>query len=232
MSATWRAFTRSVRTVDADASSDDIEGVRNELVEDFATGRITVTSTPSREVAFMFIAADKIAATLATSFSFGVARAPAGREYVLPDMGITMYDPTPRFPGSGAGFASSPNVESVLPVDPSFAIVVMPGPLGWADAEIDEEVVDEVNLRSYAWSQAAVYDQSQKVVTDLRRLARRKSVGVARFKPRRGRLWIAEGDEGKKTGELEFVGHSPEGQTRARLVVHPEAYDDDVKYPG
>jgi hypothetical protein len=66
----------------------------------------------------------------------------------------------------------------------------------------------------------------------LRRLAGRKSVDVARFKPRPGRHWIAEGDEGKKTGELEFVGHSPEGRTRARFLVHPQACDDDVKYPG
>jgi hypothetical protein len=61
------------------------------------------------------------------NFSWAVIRAPADKQFVLPDMGITLYDPTPRMPTSALGFGSSPNAETVVPADPSFALALMPG---------------------------------------------------------------------------------------------------------
>jgi hypothetical protein len=189
-------------------------------------------STSSREVASMFLALDQVAEDLVTNFSWKVLRAPVDRELVLPDMGLTMYDPTPPHPDSGLGFRSSPNTETVLPVDPTFAIALTPGAPEWHDEEVDEAAIEEINLRAYAWSNAAFYGRSQKVVTDLRVNARRQTERLAQFAPRSGRMWVTEVEGGPTTGELEFTGHSPEGQRRARFVIDPRAFDDVTPFRG
>jgi hypothetical protein len=230
--ANSETFHRRARVAEPNMSFEEVEKMRVELLADLEAGRVTIESTPSREVAAMFLEADKVAEALVMNFAWGVIRAPVAKQFVLPDMGITLYDPTPRMPGSGLGFGSSPNTETVLPVDPSFAIALTPGPPVWKDAEVDGAAVDELNLRAYAWSSAAVYGQSQKVVTDIRRLARQKRAMVGRFKPRPGRLWIADVDEEKKVGEIEFVGHGPEGTARQRFMVDPRAYDEGESFRG
>jgi hypothetical protein len=229
--ANSESFHRRARTAEPDMSFEEVEEMRLELLADLESGRITMESTPSREVATMFIAADKVAETLVVNFSWAVLRAPVAKQFVLPDMGITIYDPTPRNPAGGRAFASSPNAETVMPVDPSFAVALSPGPPVWEDVELDDAAVEDVNLRAYAWSDAAVYGQSQKVVTDLRRLSRRHRERVGKFKPRPGRLWIAEGEQ-PMTGEVEFTGYGPGGQTRQRFVVHPGAYGDSEPFRG
>jgi hypothetical protein len=230
--ANKESFHRRARSAEPNMTFEEVEEMRLELLADLQSGHARIESTPSREVAAMFVAADKVAEVLVMDFAWGVIRAPASKQFVLPDMGITLYDPTPRMPASGLGFGSSPNTETVLPVDPAFAIALTPGPPVWKDASVDEAAVEEVNLRAYAWSDAAVYGQSQKAVTDIRRLARQKRELVGRFKPRPGRLWIADVDEEKKVGEVEFVGHSPEGTTRQRFLVDPRAYDEGESFEG
>lgn len=227
-----QSFHRRARAADPNMSFEAVEQVRLELLADMEAGRLTVESTPSREVACMFLAADKVAEALVMGFTWAVIRAPAGSRFVLPDMGITLYDATPPMRASGLGFASSPNAETVMPVDPTFAVVLSPGPPVWRDIQVDDAHVEEVNLRAYAWSEAAVYGQSQKVVADLRTLARRHPQRVGKFKSQPGRIWITEGEEGRKTGVLEFTGHSPEGQARGRFVVDPRAYDDVEPFRG
>jgi hypothetical protein len=227
-----QSFHRRARAADPNMSFEEVEQIRLEMLADIEAGHLTVESTPSREVACMFLAADKVAEGLVMGFTWAVIRAPLGSQFVLPDMGITLYDPTPPMPASGLGFGSSPNAETVMPVDPTFAVSLSPGPPVWRDVELDSAAVDDVNLRAYAWSEAAVYGQSQKVVTDLRRLARRHPQRVGEFKPRPGRIWLSEIEEGEKPGVLEFTGHSPEGEARGRFVVDPRAYDAREPFRG
>jgi hypothetical protein len=215
------SFQRRARAEKPNMTFEEVEATRLEMLADFAADRITIESTPSREVAFMFMATDKIAEKLVASFSWGVMRA-QDSAFVLPGRGITIYDPTPRVPQGGYAFASSPNSQTIVPVDPSFALALTPGPPSWSESECDAEAVEEVNLRAYAWSDAAVYGPSQKAVTDLRTLARRQRERVGHFAPRPPRLWIAEGDE-PGLGEIEFTGCGPAGTTRQRFFVHPGA---------
>jgi hypothetical protein len=220
-------FHRRARLAEPDMTREQIEELRLEMLDDLQSGRVQLRSTPSREVAFMFMATAEVAEELARSFTWTVVRAAAGAEFVLPGMGITLYDPTPPFPGSGVGFRSSPNVQTVIPVDPTFALAVTPGEPAWREAQASVDDVDEVNLRAYACSDSAFYGRSQQVVTAVRALARQRRAQVASFRPRPGRVWVAEGDEGgPPTGELEFTGYAPENRLRQRFVVHPEAYDD------
>jgi hypothetical protein len=225
-------FHRRASAVDANMSPEEIDELRLELLDDLESGRLKLRSTPSREIACMFIAAERVAEQLVMGFSWAALRAPGDVDLVLPGMGITLYDPTPPFLESGLGFASSPNVETILPIDPTFAIALTPGPPSWNDVEIGADDVEEINLRAYAWSDACFYGPSQKVVTDLRASARRQRTRVAKFMPRPGRIWLAESVDGPKSGEFEFVGHSPSGSSRRRFVVEPGAFDDAEPFRG
>jgi hypothetical protein len=209
--------------------------MRLEMLDDLDAGRIAIESTPSREVAMMFLAADNVAEKLIRDFTWVVARAPGGAELVLPSMGITLYDPTPPHPGSGPGFQSSPNAETVLPVDPSFALALSPGPPEWREAAIDEAAVEDINLRAYAWSDAAFYGRSQKTVADVRTLARRQRARVGAYEPRGGTIWVTEGDgETPFEGDVhEFVGEDASGVVRRkRFFVKPGALDDATPFRG
>jgi hypothetical protein len=207
---------------------EEVEELRVELLADLQEGRIKVESTPSREIAMMFMALDRVALALVYGFTWGVVRVPTGADLVLPDMGITQYDPTPPFQGSGLGFGSSPNVETILPVDPRFALAITPGPPAWHDAEISARHAEDINLRSYAWSDVATYGRSQKRVSDVRRLARKHPTRLAELVPRSGKLWVAEVSEGARGGDFEFTGYAPSGTSRQRFSVSPEAFENDV----
>jgi hypothetical protein len=204
---------------------EEVEELRTELLADLRAGRIKVESTPSREVAIMFNGLDRVAFDLVYGFTWGVVRLPDGADLVLPDMGITQYDPTPPFPGSGLGFGSSPNAETILPVDPRFALVITPGPATWHDAEISARHAEDINLRSYAWSDVATYGRSQKSVSDVRRLARKHPRRLAELAPRSGKLWVADVPEEARGGDFEFTGYAPSGTSRQRFSVSPEAFE-------
>jgi Protein of unknown function (DUF4238) len=100
-------FHRRARDLDPEMTHEQWEELRLEMLQDLQTGRVKLGSTPSREVAFVFMACDVVAEKLVQSFTWTVVRAPADAEFVLPGMGITLYDPTPPHPHSGFGFASS-----------------------------------------------------------------------------------------------------------------------------
>jgi hypothetical protein len=229
------SFRERARAADPDLTLEEIEGMRLEMLEDFEAGRISIESTPSREVAAMFLNADAIAEDLLRNFTWGVVRAPDGAELVLPGMGITLHDPTPPHPGSGLGFRSSPNAETILPVDPSFAIALLPGPPEWFDASMDEAAAEDLNLRAYAWSDAAFYGRSQKIVADVRALARRERARVGAYEPRGGTIWVTEGDgeTSLEGGAHEFVGEDASGVVRRqRFFVKPGALDDARPFRG
>ena len=96
---------------------------------------------------------------------------------------------------------------------------------GTGPVKVGADVVEKANLRAYAWSDAALYGISQKIVTDLRGYARCNGARIARFTPRTGRLWMTEAQNGPETGEFEFTGHSPDGEVKQRFDVLPGAFD-------
>lgn len=226
------SFHRRAKQAAPEMTPDEVEATRRELLDDLKAGRVRLGSTPSREVAMMFVAAEQVAAKLVSGFTWAVLRASDDSKLVLPGMGITLYDPTPPYPESGLGFASSPNAETIVPVDPAFALALTPGTPTWNEGTISVDDVAEINLRAYAWSDDCYYGSSQQVVTDLRAVARRKRLQVAQFAPRPGRIWVAESEDGPKTGEMEFVGHAPTGTARRRFIVEPGAYEGTKPYRG
>jgi hypothetical protein len=217
-------FATRVREREPDMADDDVEALREQMLAELKSGDTVVESTPEREVGLMFMALDRIAPTLVTDFDWLAVEAPVGSEFVLSDVGIGHFDPTPPHAHAGSAWRSSPNSQTTMAIDRQLALVVTPGHGRWGRTMIDGEDVDDLNLRSYAVSEVCYFGSGQKVVCDLRVLAKRNAVKVARYRARPGRLWVTEVEGRPKTGVLDFTGHSTEGEVKARLEVDPQAF--------
>jgi hypothetical protein len=183
------------RATGEELSDDEAEAMRQELLGDLSEGRLVIESPHSREVALMFIALEKTAPIVAERLTWTVLRAPAGSQFILGDTPLALYDPAPRVPDGGVGFLSSEHVETTLPLDPSCCLMLTPGDKPWHEAEAKPEVVESINLRSYAWAQQAIYGPSQAAVTGVRALVKRQREQLARYLPKAGALWFGEETE-------------------------------------
>src|SRR5207244_511466 len=98
---------------------DELDEWQQKMLSQLESGEIGFESTPEREVGLMFMGLDRLAPTFVDEFDWRFLDVPDEMcEVVLPDVGIAMFDPTPRFEGSGTGFASSPNAETALYLSP------------------------------------------------------------------------------------------------------------------
>jgi hypothetical protein len=89
------------------------------MLEQLRNGDIVIESTKEREVALMFLQVEEIATTLVDQFDWRfLVVPPETGEVVLPDVGVTIYDPSPPFPESGTGMKSSAESETVLHLGP------------------------------------------------------------------------------------------------------------------
>lgn len=205
-------------------SEEEVERFRVETLEDLKSGKLVFEAPPAREIAMMFFQVHKIVPMLLQKCDWQVLRVDEDApDLVLADVGVTQVDHTPKHPRAGAGWLSSPTSETILPIDPRFALLVTPGSGLWAWGRAEADVVDDINLRSYAVSDLCYFGTSQRSVCDLRRLARSRPYVLADYAPRPARLWITETTEGRGSGEMEFTGYSIDGTTKATFTVDPDA---------
>lgn len=191
------------------------------------SGEIVIESTPDREVGLMFTNLDELVPRLVTQFDWRFYRIPfeAG-ELVLPDVGVTMYDPTPKLPLSGAGLASSPNSEIVLHLAPDLAVVVRPG-TGRGDAfKATVRHVEALNMRAVANSDRCIYGCSRELVESVLASAAADPDRVEALRPRPGTLWIAEGEGEPQPGPINFTGYSLAGTVEETLYVSREGIEE------
>ncbi len=209
-------------------SIDEVDRERLRLLERLRSGEQLIESTPSREIALMFISLEETSKALLSQVGWTLLRAPAGSSFVLSDHPVAHFDPTPKFEGAGAGFLSSPTAITTVPLDPAFAVLLQPQePAGWGEVEVESSDVDEINLLTYAWASEAIYGPSQEAVTRVRMLAKRKRAHLARFAKRPPRVWIAEVDEEKRHGGIHTFTSTYKDKTLARsLYVSDEALAD------
>jgi len=147
---------------------------------------------------------------------------PNSGTFILSDTPISVIDPTPKYPGSGAGVMSSSNAQLFAPLDPKLGLVTRPNPEKmdaiWdaadklarmsdaesaavvaklegtvAEAIVVDRVVDDLNLRTYANAQRYVYG-AQHAVTDTRRAAKSRPARVGAYSPPPPRLHVLEDD--------------------------------------
>jgi Protein of unknown function (DUF4238) len=197
-------------------SEEQLEQRRLSMLEDLHSGRVEVKSTPSREVWLMMATLLQAAEELFEKVGCLLLRAPDdGSSFVLSDHPVAHYDPDSD--DGGSGFLPGRSGGTLLPLDPAFALVfVTHSPGTWMEKELAPKDIDEQNLLTYAWAQDAIYGPSQKVVTDVRRNAKRNRALVAEFAYKPPRLWIAETSQGPPRSGWHTFKSSSQGQTEVR----------------
>jgi hypothetical protein len=211
----------------ASPADEEIEQLQAETLAQLRNGELVVKSTSDREVALMFSNLDAIAPTLVEDFDWRFLVIPSSvGEVVLPDVGVTMYDPTPKFPTAGTGLKSSPRSETVLHLDPHLVLMLRPGRGYGQICEATPAQVENLNMRAIACSDSCVYGRSADVVESVVRRARSDPDRIARLRPRAATIWIAEGEGAPQAGRMEFVGRSLDGTMTQALYVSPEGVDE------
>jgi hypothetical protein len=141
---------------------------------------------------------------------------------IVGDTPVSMFDPTPKDPGSSAGLVSSPNAETFIPLDPRLGVLVRPNPKRitsiWEASEAMEEMTgeeravyvsgregrigeaivgdpmaQEFNLRTYAHAQRHVFG-NQKTVCDTHSAAKANPVRLRAVMPPPPRFHLLEDD--------------------------------------
>jgi hypothetical protein len=220
-------FHTHAREAFPDLSEDEIETFREQTLDDLRSGQLVLEAPPAREIAMMFFQLDEVVSIILEKCDWHVLRLDdAAPDLVLADVGVTQVDHTPKHPKAGAGWISSPTSETVFPIDPRLALFVTPGSGVWAWGRADAGIVEDINMRSYAASDLCYFGTSQQSVCDLRRLARSRADARVRYAPRPARLWITESKDGRKSGDMEFTGHSVDGTTKAKFVVDRRATEE------
>lgn len=203
----------------------EVEAERVELLADLKAGRLVVASSPEREVALMAMGLrEEVTATLLASLGWKCARIPVDSKasFVLSDNPVSHYDPSPVTPEAGAGFISSADSVTWVPLDARFGLLLSQEHPGmWQTGELDDDDIDEVNLMTYASARDAVYGPTQEAVTRVRRLAKQNRRLVAEFRYRPPRLWVTEG--AGEEGDAHVFTSRYRGQVARRMLHIAEA---------
>lgn len=174
-------FARQYREVIGEAPDEEIEALRIDMLEALAEGRVGLDD-PRAHAIGMGLQMSADLATVIFRASWSLLRTEAS--FVTSDAGLAMYDPTPRFPWSGNGWASSPNAMTTVPLGATHCLAVTPGDSATLDViDVDAETTALINLRTYGWATDYIYGGSQDVVTEVRRLAKRRPADVIRPRP-------------------------------------------------
>jgi len=202
--------------------------MRGRLLDDLKDGDIYFESTATREIGLMLAGMPAMVDWLISRANWHVLVTPSDRQFILSDAPVTHYDPTPKMPGAGAGFDSSPGAMTFLPIDPCIGLLIRPSPdelLNWRTRPIDRALVDDLNLLIYAQAGGAIFGASQGIVTGVRRDARRNRKRVAQYARRRPRIWVSEEiDTASPLGGIRtFRSTNRDGTIHRRLHVDPAA---------
>lgn len=214
----------SVEMAGIGKSVEEVDRERRQLLQDLRDGRVEFGCPPSREVALMFGAIEEGATFLCTEMSWTCQVAPPGHSFVLSDHPVAHYDPTPKVEGAGAGFASSPNSQTTVPIDRRVVLLLCPSRgWSWRTVRLTPGAVDATNLLVYAQAREAIFGESQALVTGVRRIAKAEPAARARFARRPTRIWVADADEAASGGVRTFTSTYKGETISGQLYAPPDA---------
>jgi hypothetical protein len=186
-------------------AAEDIEADRVRFLGELREGKLGLQSSPEREVALMLAGLPEAMERLLPVIDITCMRVPEGskRSFVISDHPVSHYDPTPKAREAGAGFLSSPNSVTWVPLDPRFGLLLgQQRPGSWLNVEVSDAEIDELNLQTYAWAREAIYGPSQAAVTRVREVARAKPKLLHELRYRPPRVWVGRTDGGGGTHEF------------------------------
>lgn len=216
---------------------DEVENERLEYLRELRDGQLGVESTPSREVAMMFLALEHTTETIFEKLGIVCVRPRRGSRavFVLSDHPVAHFDPTPKAPEAGASFLSSPQTVTFVALDPRFGLLLgQENPQTWATEEISDADVDELNLLTYAWARDAIFGPTQESVTRVRQLAKRSPQAMRQFAYRPPRIWLTESHTGEiQHGARKFTSRFRGKEITREFFVSPAAADEgrETRWP-
>jgi hypothetical protein len=177
-------------------TAEEIKAWQDEMLEALRNGSIVIEATPDHEVLGMFLAANDGAIVVAHQMSWVGLRAPANERFILSDHPLALYDPNAGY-ADATGWLSSYTVEVTMPLEPSFCLMLRPGPPIYQELAVDRVVVQDVNLRTYAHAQWSIFGATAQDIQVTRAIAKKAPKMVVRRRPRAPGLTIFEREDGQ-----------------------------------
>jgi hypothetical protein len=176
-------FARDYREAIGEGTPEEIEELRLSMIKALAEGRVQLKDPRAHAIGLgLQVSADLAALIYAATWTVLEAET----FFVTSDTGLAMYDPSPAFPWSGNGWASSPDAETTIPLSTSHCLLITAGDNGRVTSRAAAaENVDAINLRTYGWASGYIYGHSLDAVAYVRRLAKRRREMVVRPQPPR-----------------------------------------------
>jgi hypothetical protein len=174
-------FAKKYRELFGEANDEEIEEFRRRTLGMLRSDEVGYDSPRTAALSTGFRASGEIAAHI-----FGMTWTVLGSTdeyFVTSDRGLAMFDPKPKYPWSGNSWESSPKAQTTIPLSSQICLLIEPG--GRDDPEVvdvDPGLVEEINLRTYGWAGDYVYGETQEIVVNLRRVAKRRPAEIVRPK--------------------------------------------------
>lgn len=160
-------------------SDEELEEVRHSLLDDLRTGA-TGFANPQAHA----LHAGLQLASSALYFIFGMSwELVLGEGFVTSDRAVFLYDPSPSFPWSSEGLLSSDDAQTVFPLSDTACLILRPSGERITTRPIDQERVEEINLRTYGWAGRFIFGRTHDDVVAVHRAARARPDRVSRPRP-------------------------------------------------
>lgn len=208
-----------------EATDADVERWQRRLRADLHSGAIEFSSDRTRQLTMLLGALGHGVKWLIGTACWTVLEAEEGSEFVLSDAPVAQYDPDPKFDGAGAGFASSAQATSIVPIDRSVALMFRPSPDGlfkWTHRAVSSAAVADVNALIYAQADECIYGSSVQLLETVRGTALEDPERQDRYRRRRMRIWVSRVDAGEAPdvdGARTFKSTNRDGTVERTLRV-------------
>jgi hypothetical protein len=196
------------------ATEEAIEAFRVRMLSELDDGSLTYKATHDHEVLGMFLHMDKGVELLVRQMRWVVLRA-TDAEFVIGDHPVAFYDETAN-PSEPVTWRSSSTVQVTLPLSPNCCLLLTPGAPVLTTMAADNTLVENINLRSYAWAHWGVYGSSANLLKNLHRTAQRRQNRVRFMAPRSPRLVIFDRIEGESSPRKAEILRPPDRGVRTR----------------
>ncbi len=164
-------FRAALEETDRTMNQDESETMRVEALRMFRSGEIRARMNDDLPVVTLF---DNLGrgASLVEQLGWRLMIAPPDARFVLSDTPLTILEPNPTDNGRGVGLASSPQVETALPLDPTACLTLCPSYPPWTVTQATRDQVEHINLRTYEWAGCWIYAPTQQELQELQQTAK------------------------------------------------------------